>query len=591
MMLGLGGWRLLRAIGLKPQVCHLNEGHAAFAILERARDFMKETGQKFDVALEVTRAGNLFTTHTAVPAGFDRFDPRLIDHYLSDYAQTLGLTTEQLLALGRLNPNDASEPFNMDYLASHGSGAVNAVSRLHGEVSRQIFASLYPRWPEEEVPVGYVTNGIHVPSWVSTCADALWNKACGEDCWLGTTEALGQSIRKCTDGEIWQMRNTARQALIKYARERLARELQVTGVSNETISLVERSFSPDVLTLAFSRRFATYKRPNLLLRDPERLLRLLTNPQRPVQLILAGKAHPADEPGKAMIQEWIRFINRPEARPHVMFLSDYDMSLAEHLVQGADVWLNTPRRPWEASGTSGMKVLANGGLNVSELDGWWAEAYTEKVGWALGDRHEHGDDPAWDAAEAERLFQLLEQEVIPAFYSRDKKGIPNGWVARIRESMATLAPQFSANRTVREYTEKYYLPAFAAYEERISNNAASSVLITKWREGLERNWRNLRFGNLQVNTDGKGHDFQVEVFLDQLTPEAVQIELYTPMKGDNSLNQKMSVIRKLPGQGNGFAFRATVPASRPASDYTPRIVPHLSNVNVPLEANQILWQK
>ena len=334
MMLGLGGWLLLRhraqAAGLPSRM----KGTRLSRFWNARGDFMKETGQKFDVALEVTRAGNLFTTHTAVDAGFDRFDPRLIDHYLSVYAQTLGLTTEQLLALGRLNPNDASEPFNMAYLASHGSGAVNAVSRLHGEVSRQIFASLYPRWPEEEVPVGYVTNGIHVPSWVSTSADALWNKACGEDCWLGTTEALGQSMRKCTDGEIWQMRNTARQALIKYARERLARELQVTGVSNETISLVERSFSPDVLTLAFSRRFATYKRPNLLLRDRERLLRLLTNPQRPVQLILAGKAHPADEPGKAMIQEWIRFINRPEARPHVMFLSDYDMSLAEHLVQG-----------------------------------------------------------------------------------------------------------------------------------------------------------------------------------------------------------------------------------------------------------------
>ena len=423
LILGIGGWRLLAKLGIQPEVCHLNEGHAAFAVLERARSFMEETGQPFEVALAVTRAGNLFTTHTPVAAGFDRFVPALIEQYLGGYAQKqLGITSHDLLALGRQNPNDTSESFNMAYLAIRGSGAVNGVSRLHGEVSRRIFASLFPRWPEHEVPVGHVTNGVHMPSWDSAAADALWTEGCGKDRWLGTTETLEHEIRRVPDAKLWHLRAGARRSLVEYARERLSRQLAASGAPPEAVDAAQHLFDPDALTLGFARRFATYKRPNLLLHDPERLLRLLTNPQRPVQLIIAGKAHPADQLGQAMIQEWIQFIRRPEARPHALFLADYDMLLAEHLVQGIDVWINTPRRPWEASGTSGMKVLVNGGINLSELDGWWAEAYTPEVGWALGDGQEHGDDPAWDAAEAAALYDLLEREVIPEFYSRDAQG-------------------------------------------------------------------------------------------------------------------------------------------------------------------------
>ena len=412
LLLGIGGWRLLSALGLKPDVCHLNEGHAAFAVLERARSFMEETGQPFDVALAVTRAGNLFTTHTPVAAGFDRFAPALIEQYLRGYAeQKLGIPLHDLLALGRENSNDSSEPFNMAYLAIRGSGAVNAVSRLHGSVSRRLFQPLFPRWPEGEVPVGHVTNGVHMPTWDSAAADDLWTEACGKDRWMGPTDDLERDVRGISDARLWQFRTAATTSLIDYARQRLAQHYVAAGASPETVEQARHLFDPHVLTLGFARRFATYKRPNLLLHDPDRLARLLSNPERPVQLILAGKAHPADAAGQVLIQQWIRFIRRPEIRPHAVFLIDDDMLVTERLVQGVDVWLNTPRRPWEACGTSGMKVLVNGGINLSALDGWWAEAYTADVGWA-GGRPEHNDDPAWDAADAEALYDLLEREVI-----------------------------------------------------------------------------------------------------------------------------------------------------------------------------------
>ena len=479
LVLGIGGWRLLTELGIQPEVCHLNEGHAAFAVLERARSFIHETGQPFEVALAVTRAGNLFTTHTAVTAGFDRFTPALIEQYLGDYAvQKLGITLHDLLAMGRQNPNDSSENFNMAYLAIRGSGAVNGVSRLHGKVSRHLFEPLFPHWPADEVPIGHVTNGVHMPTWDSAPADDLWTKACGKDRWLGTTKTLENDIRQVSDTSLWQFRIAASESLVEYTRERLSRQLTASGASGEAVDEAKQLFDPKALTLGFARRFATYKRPNLLLHDTERLRRLLTNHERPVQLIIAGKAHPEDRAGQALIHEWINFIHNPEIRPHVVFLSDYDMQLTENLVHGVDVWINTPKRPWEASGTSGMKVLVNGGINLSELDGWWAEAYTPEVGWALGDGLEHGDDPAWDTIEANALYNLLEQEVIPEFYTRDKNGIPVAWVRRMRKSMARLTPVFSADRTVREYTEQYYLPATIIYAFPINVQSAG-----KWSIG------------------------------------------------------------------------------------------------------------
>jgi starch phosphorylase len=593
LLLGIGGWRLLGALGIKPEVCHLNEGHAAFAVLERARSFMQENAQPFEVALAATRAGNLFTTHTAVAAGFDRFAPAIIEQYLGGYAtQKLGMTLHDLLALGRQNPDDPSESFNMAYLAIRGSGAVNGVSRLHGQVSRHLFEPLFPHWPADEVPIGHVTNGVHMPSWDSAAADDLWTEACGKDRWLGTTETLGQDIRRIPNARLWQFRMAASKSLIDYARQRLGRHYAAAGASPEAVDRAKHLFDPNALTLGFARRFATYKRPNLLLHDPERLLRLLSNPQRPVQLIIAGKAHPADAAGQAMIQKWIHFIRQPEARPHAIFLSDYDMLLTEHLVQGVDVWLNTPRRPWEACGTSGMKVLVNGGINLSELDGWWAEAYTPEVGWALGDGQEHGDDPAWDAAEAEALYDLLEREVIPEFYTRDENGIPSAWVKRMRESMARLTPRFSANRAVCEYTEQHYLPAAAAYHLRIANKGAIGRQVVDWQHDLEQKLATLHFGEVKVETRGEQHVFEVQVYLNNLDPNAVRVELYADgVNGGSLVRQEMKRVRQLAGASGGYVYSAAVSATRPPADYTARVIPCFDGIAVPLEEAHILWQK
>jgi glycogen phosphorylase len=593
LLLGIGGWRLLAALGIKPDVCHLNEGHAAFAVLERARSFRQENALPFEVALAATRAGNLFTTHTAVAAGFDRFPPALIEQYLGHYAtEKLGISLHDLLALGRKNPDDSAENFNMAYLAIRGSGSVNGVSRLHGKVSRHLFEPLFPDWPTDELPIGHVTNGVHMPTWDSAAADELWTKACGKDRWLGKTETLEQDIRRISDDTLWRFRTATTKSLVEYARERLARHYAAAGASSETVEEATHLFDPNILTLGFARRFATYKRPNLLLHVPERLLRLLSNPQRPVQLIIAGKAHPADAAGQALIQKWIQFIRRPDVRPHAIFLSDYDMHLTERLVQGVDVWLNTPRRPWEACGTSGMKVLVNGGINLSELDGWWAEAYAPEVGWALGDGQEHSDDPAWDAAEAEALYERLEREVIPEFYTRNEKGIPTAWVARMRESMARLTPRFSANRAVCEYTEQHYIPATTAYHSRVANKGAIGRQIVDWRHIVEKKWAALHFGAVKVETRAGQHAFEVQVYLNDLDPKAVRVELYADgINGGSPSRQEMKLIRTLKGSPGGYVYNVSVSAARASADYTARVIPRCDGVSIPLEETQIRWQR
>jgi starch phosphorylase len=593
LLLGIGGWRLLVALGIKPEVCHLNEGHAAFATLERARNYMEENGQPFEIALAATRAGNLFTTHTAVAAGFDRFTPALIEQYLGQYAEKkLGISLRDLLALGREKPDDASESFNMAYLAIRGSGAVNGVSRLHGEVSRQLFEPLFPRWPADEVPVGYVTNGVHMPTWDSPASDDIWTEACGKDRWLGPTEDLAPKIRGLSDAKLWQFRTASSKSLVEYARERLSRQLSASGSSPEAVESAKHLFDPNILTLGFARRFATYKRPNLLLHDPQRLLRLLSNSDRPVQLIIAGKAHPADQAGQALIQEWVRFVRRPEVRPHAMFLSDYDMQLTGQLVQGVDVWVNTPRRPWEACGTSGMKVLVNGGINLSELDGWWAEAYAPEVGGALGDGQEHGDDLGWDAVEAEELYERLEREVIPEFYTRDASGLPTAWVKRMRESMAQLTPRFSAHRAVREYTEQRYLPAAAGYRERAANKGALGRELVDWQHSVEQKWGALRFGEVKVETRGDQYLFEVQVYLNDLDPKAVRVELYANgIGGGDSVREEMKCAQPQSDASLSCVYQAAVPSTRPASDYTARVIPQRSGAAVPLESARVLWQR
>jgi starch phosphorylase len=597
ILLGIGGWRLLDTLGIEPQVCHLNEGHAAFAVLERARSYMQANHQPFAVALAVTRAGNLFTTHTPVDAGFDRFPPELVRKYLRHYAEErLSIPFADLLALGRWDRYDSREPFNMAYLAIRGSGAVNGVSRLHGEVSRRIFQSLFPRWPEQEVPVSHVTNGVHVPSWDSAEADRLWHHTCGDqrrfELMSGLSSDLEPQFEQISDAELWQFRAEARRSLVAYVRRSLHRQWISEGVPAEQVARVEQILNPDTLTLGFARRFATYKRPNLLLHDPARLARMLTNPRQPVQMILAGKAHPQDLAGQEMIRQWVDFVRRPEVRSHAVFLSDYDMLMAERLVQGMDVWINTPRRPWEASGTSGMKVLVNGGLNLSELDGWWAEAYSPEVGWAIGDGKEHWDDPSWDLTEAENLYDLLEQEVIPAFYARTEKGIPTGWVARMRRSMAHLTPLFSASRVVREYTERHYLPAAAVYAARAAQGSQLGKELLEWQRQLAKHWSGVRFGTFSVEQHDARYLFLAQVHLNEIDPEAVSVELYAEAQdGGPPVHQPMQRGEALVGSVNAFLYSASLPVSRPASDYTPRVIPNKAGASVPLEAPFICWRE
>jgi starch phosphorylase len=591
LVLGIGGWRLLRALGLQPEVCHLNEGHAAFALLERARSYMQDTGQPFDVALTVTRAGNLFTTHTPVEAGFDRFAPNMIERYLRKYAEEkLSISFEQLLALGRRDRQDSSGPFNMAYLAIRGSGAVNGVSKLHGQVSRRIFQVLFPRWPEEEVPVTHVTNGVHMPTWDSAEADRVWELASGKNRWLGTLANMEKDVAAVSEPDLWQLRADSRKILVDYVRRLYVRQLADRGASSEDLAQAALILDANILTLGFARRFATYKRPNLLLHDPARLLNILTNRKQPVQLVLAGKAHPQDAEGQAMIRQWVEFSRRPEARSRVVFLSDYDMYMAERLVQGVDVWVNTPRRPWEASGTSGMKVLVNGGLNLSELDGWWAEAYSPEVGWAIGDGREHGDDPSWDASEAEALYALLEREVVPEFYSRDERGISGAWVARMRASMARLTPGFSANRAVRQYTDERYLSAAAGFRRRAENRGSLGAELVTWQAELAKHWSALRFGSATVQQQGEQYLFQVQVFVGDMNPEAVGVELYAEGEKDAApIIEHMNCGERLGGTGDGFTFTAVISTNRPAADYTPRMVPRHEDALVPLEAPFILW--
>ncbi|MDD4649337.1 MAG: alpha-glucan family phosphorylase [Desulfoplanes sp.] len=588
--LGIGGWRLIEALGVTVDVCHLNEGHAAFVTLERARHFMEKNKLDFWAALWATRGGNIFTTHTPVAAGFDTFPQTLLLKYGSRYAEQLGITPEALTALGRLDSADQQEPFNMAYLALRTCGMTNGVSRLHGEVSRRIFQVLYPRWPEKEVPVMHITNGVHVPSWDSPWADKAWTRAAGKERWRDDPGRLAKAIlENLNDEALWTFVGLERADLVNYARKRLARQLGQRGEAPETIAQSGHILDPNILTLGFARRFAEYKRPNLLLHDPERLVRFLTNEKYPVQLIVAGKAHPEDETGKQLIQQWAQFVRRPEVRAHAVFLEDYDIALAQEMVQGVDVWINTPRRPWEACGTSGMKVLVNGGLNISELDGWWAEAYDEVVGWSLGDGKEH-PEPGWDAVEAEELYRLLEEEVVPQFYQRDTAGIPSAWVTRMRASMMQLAPHFSTNRMMKEYVEKMYLPTAAAYERRVAHNGQQARELHKWEVTLREHWNGVHWGNLEVHKESDAWSFDVQVYLGGISPDFVQVQLYAdPADSGEPVKQGMERGAGIPGSVNGYHYHGRVPNQRPAADFTPRIIAYHPEARIPAEMNLILW--
>jgi starch phosphorylase len=402
-------------------------------------------------------------------------------------------------------------------------------------------------------------------------------------------DTIKDDLKKITDESLWQLRREEAEQLIHYVRARLGRQLSRAGASVQLIKQSNQILDPAVLTMGFARRFTAYKRPNLLLHDPDRLSRILNHPNRPVQLVIAGKAHPHDEEGKALVRAWWEYSLRSDVQNKVVFLSDYDMALAEQLVQGVDLWINTPRRPWEACGTSGMKVLVNGGLNLSELDGWWAEAYRAEVGWAIGDGQEHGDDPNWDAQEAAETYRLLEEEIIPCFYERDGRGIPTAWIARTRTSMAELTPQFSTNRMLREYVDRLYLKAAQNYHKRSADGANESVRLCHWRELLETYWQKLYFGRLDVKREGDKYIMTVKAYLDKLDPKAVQVQLFAEPQGNGESEIHIMEVAEAAGTENSYLYRASIPALRPAEHYTPRIIPSFDGAAVPLEARQILW--
>ena len=594
IVLGVGGWRVVEALHPEVEICHINEGHAAFAIIERARRLAASAKLSFWEALWAVRAGNVFSTHTPVAAGFDTFAPNLLRKYLPYVEGELagrGVTLDDILALGRIDPANSDEDFNMAYLAERGSALCLGVSRLHGEFSRRIFQPLFPRWPTCEVPIGYVTNGVHIPTWDSPEADDIWTEACGKERWRGMPDQMRDRIAGVSDEKLWTMRGAERQRLIWVVRSHLAAQLRERGLDLDGVRQAQYVLDPNSLTIGFARRFTEYKRPNLLLSDPARLDRLLGNEVRPIQIVVAGKAHPADTEGKAMIRAWIQLARQPRYRRRIVFLADYDIALAQELVQGIDLWINTPRRPWEACGTSGMKVLVNGGINCSIRDGWWDEAYEADVGWAVGDAT-GGDVKQTDMRDAEDLYDVLEQKVVPEFYERDTQGLPRAWLARIRRSMSTLTPEFGSTRMVREYVEKAYLPLAEALRARLADGCALAKDMQAWAEQLQRHWPGLHIGDpTVVRTDGELR-FSVPVFLGEVPPASIRVQLFADARGE-TLAEVITLHQEqiIPGTLNGYVYVGEVTAARPAQDYTVRIVPYHDSVQIPAEMSLIAWQR
>lgn len=598
IFLGIGGMRALAALGIRPAVCHLNEGHSAFLGLERARALMEELGLSFFEARQLAAAGNLFTTHTPVPAGFDRFNPQLMAKYFSTFAERLGIPLERLLGYGRQNPEDPNESFNMAFLAARMSSAANGVSRLHGVVTRKLVRAMWPGYSLEEIPVDSVTNGIHIPSWVSLEMTALLTRYLGHR-WAEEPAESGVwgRVDRIPDHELWRVHQIRRERLVNYARQSLESQTRRRGGSDAEIAAARSVLNPDALTIGFARRFATYKRATLLLRDVPRLKRILTNPARPVQILFAGKAHPHDSAGKDLIRQIIHFALDPEIRSSVVFLEDYDIRVARHLVQGADVWLNTPRRPNEASGTSGMKLLPNGGLNLSVLDGWWAEGYDREVGWAIGSGEDYDNDDYQDAVESEALYNLLEKDVAPLFYERDQENLPRRWIARMKTSMKRLCPVFNTNRMVAEYAERFYVPAAKRYADLAAQGGAKLHPILEWRRRFRLSGSQVKIARVETEGNRKvrvGEKIGVtaSVVLGEIPPEYVRVQIVSGSvdEGGSIVNGASSDMthRGLAGDEHRYAGQLECRESG-SYGFSVRVIPYHPDVRVPFEHPWVVW--
>ena len=596
ILLGIGGVRALDALGIKAQVFHTNEGHAGFLGLERIRQLVRNGGVDCGAAIEAVRAGCVFTTHTPVPAGIDRFPRALIERYFTGWASDVGITLDELMALGHRPGDEPTERFNMAVMGLRLAGHSNAVAKLHGEVSREMFNDLWPDVPTDEVPITSITNGVHAPTWVAPdMADLLtrhvlpeWHEA-GADRWARLADA--------PDDELWRAREQSREALVAFVRQRLRTQLMARGLSSSDVEWTDSVLDPRALTIGFARRFATYKRATLLLSQPARLKALLLSGDRPVQLVFAGKSHPADDAGKELIRQVSAFAADPEVRHRVVFVDDYDISVARALVQGADVWLNNPRRPQEACGTSGMKAALNGGLNLSILDGWWDECFDGDNGWAISSAEQVEDSIRRDELEAGSLFDLLERQVVPLFYERWQGPVPRQWVARVKRSLITLGPVVTAARMVRDYTEHLYEPTATQGDALAADGHSPARALALWKSTVTAGWSGIRIDHVELDDAvadlGSERSVEVVVALGDLSPVDVQVQLLHGPAGQSqelSSPQVVTLAQVGPAEGDQIRYRGHF-ACLQAGRYgvTVRVVPTHPCLVTPTELGLIAW--
>jgi starch phosphorylase len=592
-------------MGIKPTVYHMNEGHSAFLALETVRKLMAEQKLSFREGAEEASASLIFTTHTPVEAGHDYFSPNLVERYLHDYARSFGISWEEFLALGRRNPQNGNEEFCMTALALHLASRSNAVSKLHGDVSRQMWQSLWPGVPVDELPVRHVTNGVHFQSWISREMNQLYDRYLGPR-WRDepADRDVWQHVANIPVEELWRSHERRRERLVGFARKRLLMQLQRRGVSAAEIMASEDVLDARVLTIGFARRFATYKRANLFLHDPERLARILKDEKRPVQIILAGKAHFQDDAGKELIRRIVGVIREKDLRHRLVFLEDYDMTVARYLVQGVDIWLNTPLRPLEACGTSGMKAAANGVMNLSTLDGWWDEAWHADApgnlspGWAIGRRETFESRANQDQVEAEALYDLLERDLVPTFYDRRADGLPRRWLARMKAAIASLCHVYNSHRMVKEYTEDYYLKAHDWHCRLAAAEASPAKELAAWKDRVRACWPQVRIESVETPLGdsvpvGVGVASRVKVHLGALSPEEVAVELYAGRldSHENITDGLACLMRAVAREGDLHVFETTYGpcAESGLHGYTVRVRPNQADSGAALIPGCITW--
>lgn len=599
IILGIGGIRALTALGKKPTVVHMNEGHAAFAALERIRVMIQEQKLDFATASEVVKAGTCFTTHTPVPAGNDAFTPQMIDQYLGEFINQLGIDRHRFLTLGRMHPTNEGEPFSMTVLAIKLSNTSNGVSALHGIVSRKMWQEIWPTLPVDEVPIGSITNGVHTQSWLSPEIGQLFDRYLGIQWEEKPTEfAVWKRVDHIPDAELWRTHERARERLIAMCRTKLKAQLQRRGAPPSEIQAAEEVLDPDALTIGFARRFATYKRGDLVFRDPERVAQLLNDPKRPVQFIFSGKAHPKDNGGKELISRVVQMARRSEFRRRVVFIEDYEMNIARHMVQGVDVWLNNPRRPLEASGTSGMKAAANGAINLSILDGWWVEGYDGDNGWAIGAGEEYTDLGYQDEVESRALYELFENDLTPMFYNRGADGLPRAWIRRMKRCITTLVPVFNTNRMVEEYLEKCYIPSHRRYKALAADGLKQAAELAGWRLKLAKAWPQVKVESVdapqgQLLRVGGEFPIKVHVNLGGLNPEEVDVQLCHGLLDSHGQIASPKAVSLAPGLPNGTSaavFAGTVACNLSGQfGFNVRVLPKHPFLPNPFEPGLVTW--